>query len=445
MSLVSIEAEQAVIGALLSNPAKFDDVFEIVQPGAFVDNKNRSIYQAICHLAEDSKPIDPLTVLDQLKADGHPQDHGYVGEIALNSASASNATSYAKIINDLKLKRGVLESANEIASFIHANPGAETNEIIDFAQSKVMGLQDSYTETTGIAINDALKKVVDQIDYRSQLEDPIDGLASGLIDLDNRTGGYHPGLIVIAGRPSQGKTTLALNIAGHASIKNKKRGLYFSFEMSDAELTEKLVACYGKIPLNSLKKPKSVDNSFWQKLTVAVSVCKDAPLHFVDVPTMHINQLCSYARKAHKREKLDYIVVDHIHLMEGDGDKNVDKFGSISRGLKKLSKELDIPVIALAQLSRKVEERANKRPMLSDLRESGRIEEDSDIVQFVYRDEYYNADTPDAGVMELITGKFRGGEVGVDKFTANLYCSLIDNFDYAAHKPVQRRSMVDSL
>ncbi|MGH1470135.1 MAG: replicative DNA helicase [Cellvibrionaceae bacterium] len=432
----SMTAEQAVIGSLLSNPTKFDDVVDILDEYCFLNLKHRDIFRSICSLVDSNEPIDVITVCEDMEKKSIRADMDYISELFSQSFSSANVKFYSKIVFDCWLKREVYDAASETIRHMAENSDMSSQDAVEYAQAKMIALGDIGATSEGVEMNVALKSYVEHLDKLQQQGDVIDGLETGLIDMDSRLNGLKGGnLAILAGRPGQGKTTLALVMASNMSIKNKKRGIYFSFEMNDRELTQKLVAHIGQIPLNHLKKPSTTTGEFWSKLSAGVSICKDSPLSFVDAPGMHINQVKAYARKAHKRAKLDYIMIDHMHLMDGDGDRKDEKVGSISRGLKQLAKELDIPVIALAQLNRGVEERANKRPMLSDLRESGRIEEDADIVQFIYRDEYYNENTDNPGVMEVSTAKFRDGEVGTDYFTAKLHTSSV--FDMAQGSYVQ--------
>lgn len=448
---VNITAEQAVIGALMINPAKLDDVRDMVGVEDFAGPANLDVFNAICELADDSKPTDAVTVAEQIASNGGKPDLGFLTDLTTHTPSAVNVMAYANIVAQCAAKRAVYRTSNETVRYLMEHPNLTASQALEYAQARVMELNDSHRSATeSIEINEALKAYVDHVDELFQKGDAIDGLATNLTDLDGRVNGYKPGkLIVIAGRPSQGKSTIGMNFAENFSVMGRKRGIFFSLEMTHSELMEKLVASTGRISLNHLGKPKSGGEAMWPKLSAAVSRCMNSPLSIVDRAGMHINQLKSFARKAHKREPLDYIVVDHMHLMDADGDRNVDKFGAISRGCKQLAKELGIPVFLLAQLSRKVDERGNKRPVLSDLRESGRIEEDADIVHFVYRDEYYNEKTDNPGIMEFITAKFRGGKVGTDLFSCNLEISRVDDLAPGSYVPFQApastRSRRDAL
>lgn len=416
MNLFSETAEQAVIGAMLKDPSLIDDILEIVQPDDFLIPVNQAIMKASVLLSNEQKNIDVITLTERL-IHSHDGILELLADLATGVASKTNIKAYSQAVKDFSLKRNLYYAAQEVLTMLNQNPDLDAEKAVNGAQTLFSNFENSLEEKFEIKnINQSLKGYVAELDRRFERGDELNGWSTGLNAIDAILDGLkQQHLVVIAGRPSMGKSTYGLQIAGHASIHEKLTGIYFSLEMGGNELTEKLIACFGRINLEFLKNPKkNATEEIWPKLQNAACKIKDSNLHIADCPGMHINQLKTYARKFHRKNKLDFIVVDHINIMSGDGESETLRIGSVSKGLKQLAKELNITSIALSQLNRKVEDRANKRPVLSDLRGSGSIEEDADAVQFVYRDDYYNdsPDNPNKGLVEIVTAKHRGGKLG---------------------------------
>lgn len=437
---VSMTAEQVVLASVMTNPGLLPDILDVVNLDDFVNMDHRTMFQVICDLADNHKTIDAITVGERAHAINNRFDLGYIADLYRHEHVSANALAYAAMLRERSKKRAVYWQAGEVVRYLNDHPDISGDAAIEQAQAMLMALGEERKALEAVGINTAMREYVNHLDYLHQQGDVLDGLASGLFDLDQRVNGYKPGnLIILAGRPSMGKTTLALAMAIHFSVDDKHRGLFFSLEMSNNELMQKMLAAVGRIPLHQLDKPAAAGDGMWSKLSAAVATCKDSPLHIVDAAGIHLTQLKTYVRKAHRREPLAYIMVDHMHLLDADGKSPVERLGAITRELKRIAKELGVPVFLLAQLNRGVEQRNNKRPLLSDLRESGKIEEDADIVHLLYRDEYYNEDSPNPGVIEMITAKFRNGSVGTDRFAALLHVSRIEDLapgTYNAPKPV---------
>ena len=427
----SLSAEQSVIGAILQNPNVIADVQEVITAEDFFFARERKIMECIYEKEVAGSVVDFITVAEVLNTDEEPI-LAYLIELVQNVAGSSNVVAYANMIKDLSIKRSILAASSAVTGIISTNPSLTREESINVAQSAMSDFENSLTETFTVSdANTAAKNYVMDLDFRMRRGDELNGLSTGFDSIDQILDGIkNKQLIIIAGRPSMGKTTYALQVAGYMSLMLNKCGIIFSLEMSETELTEKLIACFGCIDLEFLQNPKKHGTEeVWPKLESAVRKVKKAPLHIADCSDMHINQIKSYSKKFNRKKTLDFIVIDHINLMSGDGDNEVNKISSITRGLKLLAKQMGIPVIALSQLSRKVEERGNKRPMLSDLRGSGSIEQDADIIQFVYRDDYYNDDPnlPNKGLVEIITAKHRGGKKGTSVLENKYHQSRLDN------------------
>lgn len=442
--LTSLEAEQSLIGALLVDQSALVDVQEILSPSEFFQASHHHAFAAMANLAEQGKDIDVITVCERISATGQDADLTYLSDLAFNVTGTGNVLSYARIIHDRAMKRKVAQAGADIQRWMHDHPEAKASEFIEHAQSLVIGLDDRKEVAAGsVAIADAAQNYINELKRRYEDGDVLRGLATGLVDIDRRLNGMKKGnLILVAARPSMGKTTYALQSGLDITANQKKRGLFFSLEMTEDELMQKAYACIGRIPLDLLEKPTDrFFQDFGNNLHAAVAKFKSSDFHIIDCPNIHINQLKSYARKSHRRAPVDFIMVDHIHLMDSDGQTREQQISKISSGLKGLAKELDCPVIALAQLNRSVEQRPNKRPILSDLRDGGTLEQDSDVVQFLYRDEYYDEDSPNKGIVELHTAKYRNGKVGRDYLANRFDQSRLENFTGPIETPQPKKSV----
>lgn len=428
-----IEAEQALLGGLLIDPSPVHDVLEILSDADFYRPAHRKIFSAITALVDSGSDVDVISVAERWQATGENADLAYLTELAGAVAGSSNATAYARMVYDRAVKRQVLAAAAEVNRYVIATPSASAAEVAEFAQTALTDLNDrSERSTRAATAPQVLRDYVADLDARFRAGNAIQGLPSGFANVDSIVNGWKNGhLIVIAARPSMGKTTYAMQLASFLALNQKRNGLIFTLEMSRTELMEKWLAMVGRIDLEKLQKPASVtDEGFWPAVENAARQVKDAPLSFVECPGIHIRQLKSYARKAHRRERLDFLLADHMHLMAADGQSRERQLSDISSGLKTLAIELGIPVFALAQLNRKVESRSadERAPRLSDLRDSGSIEQDADLIQLLYRADYYsdNPNPANDGLVQVETAKNRNGRTGVCTFLNRYHQSRLD-------------------
>lgn len=434
----SVEAEQAVIGGILREPGKFDAVSELLRSEDFARADHRLIFTAIVDLVVKGNPVDAITLCDRLEATGDLArvDHGYVLDLALNTPSAANIVAYARIVQDKSRRRQLAEAMHQMAEAATTSD-EPLDKLVAAAAAQIGALQRDNRLNLLRDTNEVLKGLVSTLDRRLTTQG-IDGIPTGLKALDARYMGWKGGdLIILAARPSMGKSALAFQIGMHNALAGRKV-MAFSLEMTAEQILERCVANIGGISLTHLRDPR-LDNGgeLWTRLSMAVGKLRDMPMIIDETPGLHVNQICARARAEHQKSPVSIVVVDHLNIVAGDGQSRERELASITGGLKGLAKELSCPVLALCQLNRKVEERANKRPLMSDLRDSGAIEQDADIVTLLYRDEYYNDDSPNKGVLEVITGKFRQGEVGTDYCAAKLFTSTIGDLahEFEPSKP----------
>ena len=400
----SQEAEQAVIGGLLIDPEKLPDVLELITAADFYFSENRVIFERIEVMTESIKDINVITIAELV-----PESFAYIVGLAKDTPSAANVVSYSAIILNRSKERQLIAAANTITQLAYDNDKKTEDKIIE-AQAALLGMESNEGEEAAQA-NSAIRAVVDEIELRFNNKGAPIGLQTGIKAIDEKINGLrNANLMIIAARPAMGKTTLAMNIAEN-NIRQGVPVLVFSAEMSRAELMERMVASSGNINFGKIRSGQLVDDD-WAKLSAGISHLRDKPLYIDDRGGLHINQVKASARKMHKKHGLKLIVIDYLQLLSGDGNSREQEISSIARGLKALAKELDIPVIALSQLNRKCEERTDKRPNCSDLRDSGAIEQDADIVSFIYRDEVYNDNSEHRGIAEIIFAKARNFEIG---------------------------------
>ncbi|WP_434577583.1 replicative DNA helicase [Pseudomonas sp. Z1-6] len=416
MELQSLEAEHGVIGAMLRQPHLIDVLSDGLSPDAFAWDDNADLYRLILELHADGHPIDVITLSDRrAELPSGTRVMAYAGEIQSNTPSVANAKSYAQIIRERAVCRLMSAAAERINEVAHEQANVEDK--ISQAQSIILGLDASGSDGECQMVGDILTDHIEILQKRlDRFEQGItmDGLGSGIPDLDVYTQGMKSGqMIVVAGRPAMGKTTLAMNIAADVAINQLKPVLVISLEMSKTQLMDRLLAAVGGIPLPALKTGVcSNDNS--AELAVAALRLRDAPIAVSDVPVMTMPRIRSIARRqSHRMGGLGLVVIDYLGLVEGEGKGRTEDVTAMSRQIKLLARELDCPVIILSQLNRGCEGRPDKRPVLSDLRESGAIEQDADIVMFVYRDEVYHPNTQDKGIGEILIRKNRDGEIGM--------------------------------
>jgi len=415
----SIEAEQSVLGGLLLSADGWDSVAEEVTASDFYRPDHRLIFRHIAALAESSEPVDVITVADKLTAAGELDSSGgvsYLAELARNTPSASNIRAYAQVVRERSSLRKLIEAAQEIADSGFNPDGRTSDELVDEAERRIMQISEQGPKAGGPQeVNPLLKKAVDRIDELFQSGGDITGLSTGFKDLDGMTSGLQPSdLVIVAGRPSMGKTSFAMNLVEHAVLNQERPILAFSMEMPADQLIIRMLSSIGKIDQTRIRTGK-LEQEDWPKLGVAVNKMKDVPLFIDDTPALTPTEIRSRARRvAREHGSLGMIMVDYLQLMQvaGSSDGRTAEISEISRSLKAIAKEFNCPMMALSQLNRSLEQRPNKRPVNSDLRESGAIEQDADLIMFIYRDEVYNEDSPDKGTAEIIIGKQRNGPIG---------------------------------
>jgi replicative DNA helicase len=421
----NLEAEQSVLGAiLLSDRTMYALVIaEGLRPGHFYRERHGLIYEAMLELYELSEPVDVLTVTEQLKQAGKLEAVG--GRAAVDSLAGAvpaigNARRYAQIVRENALMRDLLTTTYEIQASV-LNHEAAPRDLVERAERAMLEVAHDDNKQDFRAISEVLHAELDKLQMLSQQGTALTGTASGFRDLDDITGGFQPGnLIVIAARPSMGKSCLVTNMAENAAIDHQKAVALFSLEMSEAELAQRFVASQAHIKGDELRKGRVADQR-WPKILQASQRLAESPLWVDDSSDVGLLEIRAKARRLHSQAPggLGMIIVDYLQLMKADGriDSRVEQISQMSRGLKILARELNVPVIALSQLNRSVESRTDKRPILSDLRESGAIEQDSDVVMFIYRDEYYNDDSEHMGEADLIISKHRNGALGTVTLT----------------------------
>ena len=414
----SLEAEQAVLGSILIDSRCVADVIGILRPEDFYLQQNRDIYQTIYTMFNFSQTIDPVTVLDKMREIGVYQDNSrdYVLQLMEITPTAANAQRYANIVREKSMLRGLGQAASDITEMVHDQVGTP-QEMLETAEKKIYALRKGERGDSLEHIGTVLHKVFDNLTELSQSDSAIPGLSSGLRDLDMKINGLNKSdLLLVAARPAMGKSAFALNIGVNVAKKYNKTVAIFNLEMSKEQLTMRLLASESFVELQKLATGKLSDEE-WTKLSMAASSLSQTDIRIDDNPTVTVADINAKCRRL---ENLGLVVIDYLQLMQGSGfgkasDNRVTVVGEISRALKIMAKELNIPVICLSQLSRAVDSRTDKRPILSDLRESGAIEQDADSVMFLYRDEYYNENSEDKGLAECIVAKNRHGETGTVK------------------------------
>ncbi|NVM77797.1 replicative DNA helicase [Duganella sp. SG902] len=423
----SIEAEQSVIGGLLRDNAAFDRIADMMQPEDFYRYDHRIIFEQIVRMINSSKPADVITVFENLTQLGKAEDVGglaYLNAMAQNTPSAANIRRYAEIVRDRSVLRQLITVADDISGQAFSPQGKETKEILDEAESRIFAIAEQGARGAAgwLAVQPLLTQVVERIDelYSRDNQSEITGVPTGFIDLDRMTSGLQPGdLVIVAGRPSMGKTAFSVNIGENVAIEAGLPVAVFSMEMGGAQLAMRMLGSVGQLDQHRLRTGRLNDED-WPRLTHAIQKMNDAQLFIDETPALNPIEMRARARRlARQCGKLGLIIVDYLQLMQGSkaGDNRASEISEISRSLKGLAKELGCPVIALSQLNRSLEQRPNKRPVMSDLRESGAIEQDADVIIFLYRDEVYNPDSPDKGTAEIIIGKQRNGPIGAVRLT----------------------------
>lgn len=423
----SIEAEQALLGGLLLDNVAMERILGIANPEDFYRDDHRRIFRHILKLIDHGKPADVVTVHESLQKSGEDEEAGglaYLAEIANSTPSAANIQRYAEIIHERALLRRMVTVGDEIAASALNPQGRDAKTLLDEAEAKVLEIAEAGARNMAgfVAIKPLLEEVIERTQTLYDREDPheITGIPTGLIDLDEMTSGLqNSDMIIVAGRPAMGKTTLALNIAEHVAVHERLPVAIFSMEMPGTQLATRFLSSIGRINQKKLRTGQLSEDD-WERVTTAMQKLYDAPIFIDETPGLNPIDLRGRARRlARQCGKLGLIVIDYLQLMNGarQTDNRTAELSEISRSVKSLARELNVPIIALSQLNRSLEQRPNKRPVMSDLRESGAIEQDADIIFFIYRDEVYNPDSPDKGSAELIIGKHRNGPTGTVRLT----------------------------
>ncbi|OQX30840.1 MAG: replicative DNA helicase [Candidatus Sedimenticola endophacoides] len=421
----SIQAEQSVLGGLMLDNQAWDQIADRIGEVDFYRREHRLIFRSVQALAEKGQPLDVITLSEELERHGALVEAGglaYLGSLAKDTPSAANIRAYADIVREHSVLRQLISVGTEIADSGFQPEGQDSVALLDSAERKVFEIAEQGARGRGgfQPIRTLLTRAVDKIETLFELDEPITGLSTGFADLDNMTSGLqNSDLVIVAGRPSMGKTTFAMNIAESVAINSELPVAVFSMEMPGEQLSMRMMSSLGRIDQHRVRTGK-LEEDEWPRLTSAVSILADAKMFIDDTPALSPTEVRARCRRLMREHgKLGLVMIDYLQLMQvpGMSENRTNEISMISRSLKALAKELDVPVMALSQLNRSLEQRTNKRPIMSDLRESGAIEQDADIVIFIYRDEVYNEESPDKGTAEIIIGKQRNGPIGTCRLT----------------------------
>ncbi|HET6724472.1 MAG TPA: replicative DNA helicase [Gammaproteobacteria bacterium] len=420
----SEEAEQAVIGALMLDNSAWDQIADRLDAEDFYRYDHRLIFEAIHTLAEANSPSDVVTLAEWLDSHNSLEQAGglaYLAGLAKDTPTAANVKAYADIVRERSVLRQLIRIGGEIADSAFNPEGRGVIELLDHAEQSVFQIAEQGTRSRQSyrPIKQLLREAVDRIDTLSHADSTITGVATGLKEFDELTAGLQQGdLVIVAGRPSMGKTSYAMNIVENAAIREKVPTAVFSMEMSGEQLALRMISSLGRIDQTRVRTGK-LDEEDWPRISSSIALMSDAPMFIDDTPALTPTEIRARARRLKREHDIGLIVIDYMQLMQipGTRENRATEISEISRSLKALAKELRVPVITLSQLNRNLEQRPNKRPVMSDLRESGSIEQDADLIVFIYRDEVYNEDSPDKGTAEIIIGKQRNGPTGMVRTT----------------------------
>ncbi len=437
----SIDAEQSVLGGLMLDNRAWDIIADRVSEEDFYRKDHRLIFRSIAQLAEESKPLDWITLSEWLKQRSELENAGgtsYLGTLAKDTPSAANIRAYADIVREKSVLRQLISVGTDISDLAFNSGERDSKSLLDEAEQRVFKIAEQGTRQQSFKpIKELLKESLDQIQRLAETDGTITGTATGYSELDENTSGLNAGdLIIVAGRPAMGKTTFSMNIAEHVAL-NDKPVVIFSMEMPAEQLILRMFASHGRVPLSDIRTGKIRDED-WPRVAMAVKAFSKTKLFIDDTAGQSPTELRAKTRRlAREHGQLGVIVIDYIQLMQSGtkSDNRAAEISEISRSLKGLAKELKCPVIALSQLNRSLEQRPNKRPIMSDLRESGAIEQDADIIMFVYRDEVYDEDSPQKGQAEIIIGKQRNGPIGTVRLTFHGKYTRFDNFAPDVYAP----------
>jgi replicative DNA helicase len=438
----SVEAEQSLLGGLLLDNQAFDRVADLVAEGDFYRDDHRRIWQHVVRLVEAGKPADVVTVSESIEASEDKDKTGgaaYLGALAQNTPSALNIRRYAELVRERAVQRRLAQVATEIAEGALGSSGKDVGQLLDEAESKIFQIAESGARRDqGLQeIKPVLARVFERIDHLYHRDNPSDvtGVPTGFVDLDRMTAGLQGGeLVIIAGRPSMGKTALALNIAEHVAVDNGLPVAIFSMEMSGTQLAMRLLGSISRVDQHKMRTGRLNDEE-WSDLSQAIGRLHDTPIYIDESGALNALEVRARARRLKRQySKLGLIVVDYLQLMSTSnpkaGENRATEISEISRSLKAMAKELDVPVVALSQLNRAVDQRPDRRPVMSDLRESGAIEQDADVILFIYREVVYKPDLPEdqRGIAEVIVGKQRNGPIGSVKLTFRGQHTRFENY-----------------
>jgi replicative DNA helicase len=427
----SIEAEIAVLGGLILDNESWDKVADILQINDFYNQQHRKIFSCIVDLVQQGTPFDVVTVNEKMNLSDDKSISTYLSEIISQTPSAANIKAYANIVREQSILRQLIHVSNNLIEKSNKG-GIDSKALLDEAEQKIFSIsEESVKANNGFqSINDLVGESLKQIEERAENCEAVTGVATGFTDFDNKTTGLQGGdLIIVAGRPSMGKTSFAMNLAEYASLKNDAVTAIFSMEMSGTQLSTRLISSMGRINQQKIRTGKLTDDD-WPRLTNAVALLSKANIFIDDTAALTPIDIRARARRLKREKGLDLIVIDYMQLMQlsNNSENRATELSEISRSLKALARELDVPVVALSQLNRSLENRTDKRPIMSDLRESGAIEQDADVIAFIYRDEVYNEDSPDKGKAEIIVAKQRNGPIFKTTLTFLGECTRFENY-----------------
>ncbi len=433
----SLEAEQSVLGGLMLDNRAWEQIADLVNERDFYRHDHQLIFRAIAALSTEDKPYDVVTISDWLEKRGELESIGglaYLGLLASETPTAVNIKAYAEIVREYSVLRNLIQVGNEIANSAYNADGRSSKELLDQAEKLVFEIAEAGAgNRKGFEdIRSLLSQAVARVQELYESDEPITGISSGFAKFDEKTSGLQKSdLIIVAGRPSMGKTSFAMNLAENAAVSGGKSVAVFSMEMPGEQLALRMMSSLGRIDQHNLRTGKLQDHD-WPRLTSATTMLSKARLFIDDTPALSPTELRARARRLKREHGLDLIIIDYLQLMQigGSTENRATEISEISRSLKALAKELDVPVIALSQLNRSVEQRPDKRPVMSDLRESGGIEQDADVILFIYRDEVYNPDSPDKGTAEILIRKQRNGPIGMVKLAFLGQYTRFENLAY---------------
>jgi len=433
----SLEAERSLLGGIMLSETAWDAVAELVTPSDFYYGKHGHIFTEMARLAEAAEPLDVITLAEALQKRALLEASGgliYLADLAKSTPSAANIRAYANIVHDRATLRRIINTATSIQDTAFNPEGRDAGDVLDSAERLIMQIGEQGPKSGGpVGVNVLLKDALGKIDELFNSKGSITGLTTGYKDLDSKTSGLQPSdLIIVAGRPSMGKTSFAMNLVENAILADSKPILVFSMEMPAGSLMMRLLSSVGKIDQTRVRNGQ-LEEEDWAKLSAAMQQLKDKPLLIDDTPALTPTEIRSRARKVLREQgSLGMIMIDYLQLMQvaGSSEGRTAEISEISRSLKSIAKEFNCPVIALSQLNRSLEQRPNKRPVMSDLRESGAIEQDADVIMFIYRDEVYNEESPDKGTAEIIIGKQRNGPIGTSRLA---FVGQFTRFENLAH------------